>query len=62
MPDIITTGQLAERLRVTPQTIRRWTQQGIIRPLRRIVLRPILYDWDQVRAALEPTTEKKRNH
>lgn len=59
MLDIITTAQLAERLHVRPETIRRWCLQGLIEPLRRITRRPILFDWASVRAALEP--EKRKN-
>lgn len=59
MPDILTTSQLAGRLQVTPQTIRRWCQKGFIKPLRRITVRPILFDWEQVRAALEPPAKRK---
>jgi predicted site-specific integrase-resolvase len=61
MPEILTTSQLAGRLQVTPQTIRRWCQKGLIQPLRRITVRPILFDWEQVRAALEPSRQKDKN-
>jgi DNA-binding transcriptional MerR regulator len=57
MSDIVTATQLAKRLQVKPQTIRRWHTRGLIPGLRRISFRPILFDFEEVRKALTP---KKR--
>jgi predicted site-specific integrase-resolvase len=58
MSDILTSSQLAQRLQVKPQTIRRWYKRGLIPALRRITFRPILFDFEEVRKALAP--KKKR--
>lgn len=54
---LLTRIQLANRLNVSPFTIRNWTLSGLI-PVVRLGYRTIRYDWDAVRRAMNiPDTD-----
>ncbi len=49
----ITVKELAKRLKVHPDTIRNWADQGKIRSTRHPVNGYRLFDWDEVRKDLD---------
>ncbi len=51
MAELITKEELGERLKLRPDTIKRWTLQGII-PCLRLSGKVVRYDPDQVTDAL----------
>ncbi|TWT43952.1 Helix-turn-helix domain protein [Phycisphaerae bacterium RAS1] len=53
----LTTAELAERLRVSPETIREWARRGDI-PSVRLSRKAIRYDADAVLAALSSRAGK----
>lgn len=55
----LTSAELAERLRVTPETIRTWAREGRI-PCQRASQRPILFDEDEVEEALKRPTRAQQ--
>jgi len=57
MTRFLTAHELAEQLRVSPETIRAWARQGRI-PRLRIGARPLLFDPDEVEAALRSRRKK----
>lgn len=50
--ELLTAEELAERLRVRPDTVRRWTRQGRI-PTVRLSRKVIRYDLSRVLAAID---------
>lgn len=52
MEQLLTTRELASRLRVSPTTVRHWTQAGLI-PALKIKSNVYRYDFTAVRNALE---------
>lgn len=54
--DLLTAGELAERLKVKPATIRQWSRSGRI-PSRRLSHKVIRYCFSDVVAALEATSK-----
>lgn len=59
MGDLITAEELAERLRLRPSTIRRWSQDGLI-PSIKLTGRVTRFDFDAVRAALTHRSAPRR--
>jgi predicted site-specific integrase-resolvase len=49
--EILTTPELADKLKVNPRTIDRWRKNGQIPYIK--FSRFIRYDWDSVRAAMQ---------
>jgi len=49
--DLLTAEELAQRLRLKPSTVRRWTQDGIL-PALRLSGKVVRYDSDEVERAL----------
>ena len=58
MPKYIKAVELAERLHVTVATIHAWHRRGWI-PCLRAGQRPVLFDPEQVEAALKERAERK---
>ena len=52
MQAFLTAVELAQRLRVQPQTIRGWVRQGRI-PVIRLSAKALRFDWGDVMAALK---------
>ena len=52
MEQLLTTRELASRLRISPATVRHWTHAGLI-PAIKIKSNVLRYDYDAVKAALE---------
>lgn len=59
MDQLLTTRELASRLRVSPTTVRHWTRAGLI-PAIKIKSNVFRYDFTVVRAALERTRSDLR--
>lgn len=59
MPEYVTASQLAKRLHVTAETVRRWNRQGRITGLR-LGIRPILFDLEAITRALNDKEGKNR--
>jgi len=57
--ELLTAGELASRLRVRPETIRRWSAAGLIP---RLVISPkaIRYDWQAVQVVLAERAAAER--
>ena len=51
MTELVTAEEVAERLRLRPDTVRRWTREGRI-PSIRLSAKVIRFDLDDVEAAL----------
>jgi len=51
MSELLTADELADRLRLKPETIRIWTREGII-PAIRVTAKVIRYDLGEVETAL----------
>ena len=58
---LLTTRELAKRLRVSPETIREWSKRGSI-PSFRLSAKAIRYDLDAVLAALSANSVKETSH
>lgn len=56
--DLVTTRELATRLRVTPDTVLSWMRKGRI-PAIRLSAKVILFDVKAVVAAVRPTPPKE---
>ena len=56
--DLLTAGQLAQRLGVKPRTVRNWLRAGLI-PATRLTPKVIRYDLQQVVTALKQRQEAK---
>lgn len=54
--EFLTAEQLAERLRLTPETIRRWARGKRI-PSVRITPKVIRFNWEEVARALSTTSK-----
>jgi excisionase family DNA binding protein len=52
-PDTLTTGQVAERLRVSPRTVQRLADRGILRASRLAPYSPRRFSREQVERILE---------
>ena len=57
-PPPLTSREVAERLGVTPDTVRAWYRRGYI-PAMRAGQRPLLFDYAAVTAALRERAERK---
>ncbi len=55
--ELLTTRELAKRLRVTPETVRAWARRGCI-PALRLSPKSTRYDLDTVLAALSSAAPK----
>lgn len=52
MDELLTSGQVAERLRVRQSTVRRWAANGRI-PVVRVSPKVLRFDWQDVVAAVK---------
>jgi excisionase family DNA binding protein len=59
--ELLTVGQVAQRLHVCPRTVQVWAQSGRI-PTIRITPKVIRFAWPEVLAALKQGPEKGANH
>ena len=59
MSEMVTAEELAERLRVRPDTIQLWTREGLI-PAIRVNAKVIRYDPDEVEQALRQRSDERR--
>ena len=57
VPELLTATELAERLRVSPETVRSWARRGCI-PTMRLSRKAIRYNLEAVLAALSATPAK----
>lgn len=58
LSELITSDELAERLRLKPATIRLWTREGVI-PAVRVGGKVVRYDFLEVVAALRKISPKQ---
>ena len=58
MTDLLTADEVAERLRVSPRTIRAWTLEGLI-PAIRITGKVIRYDLEAVLKAVRTNATQR---
>ena len=56
--NMLTTGELAKKLRATPRTVRRWVKQGKI-PCIKITTKRLMFHEGQVESALLKMAKRK---
>lgn len=59
MEQLLTADEVAERLRLRPETVKLWTREGLI-PAIRITGKVIRYDFAQVEAALKRRSDQRK--